>query len=264
MFARGHARLPIQHGNLTAISAEETTPEPIVLERKTRSGSRPLGTRTPRTATRSLRQAIQAPLPPSPAVVANDIETRANSLVASAKESFKNAEVQQRATGVRDALSNVVSVNAVALTLELAYLFHTLIPRTYEVTLPAISALGSSARIFVLPDLFVLLTAAFWSPFLTWVATSIAGPLANALLFNLVATSVKADGADSTHKVDPLTFAVTKTLVAWLVHYKQFNFWGLLGDAAVDTVGASVGRELQLVTAGLGGTAALWEAILKK
>lgn len=246
-------------------SAEDSTPEPPVSERKTRSNSRPVATRTPRTV-RSIRQAPGVPLPPSPAAVANEIEARANAIVASAKEKFENAEIQERATGVRDALSNVVSVNAVALTLELAYLFSTLIPRTYEVTVPAVSALGTQTQIWVLPDLFVLLSAAFWAPFLTWVATSIAGPLANSLLFNLVATSVKPDPLSGTtgYKADPLTFAVTKTLIAWLVHYKQFNFWGLLGSGAVDTVATSVGKELQLVTAGVGGIAALWEAILKR
>lgn len=213
---------------------------------------------------RSLRQVAAVPLPPSPAVVAADIDLREHALVNSMKEKLEKAQVQERVAGVRDALSNVVSVNALSLALELVYLFATLIPRTYEVTVPAISALGTEARIVVVPDLFVLLTSAFWSPFLTWLAMSFVGPMANALLFNMVATNIRADEATPAYRADPLTFAVTKTLVAWLVYYKQFDFWGMLGNGSIQTVEDSVGKELQLVTAGVGGIAAIWEAILRK
>lgn len=119
----------------------------------------------------------------------------------------------------------------------------------------------------VLPDLFVLLTSGFWSPVLTWLATSVVVPAANAAVFNLVATTVGPKTSkveDDAHPIDPLSFAVTKALVAYLVHYKGFSFGGLLGEQAVGFVGTSVGKELQLVGAGVSGLAAIWEGILKK
>lgn len=87
------------------------------------------------------------------------------------------------------------------------------------------------------------------------------------MIFNLLATSVRDssyDDGEMSYRVDPLSFSVTKALVAYLVYYKGFNFWGLLGEHAVNYVGLSVGRELQLIGAGVGGVAALWEGILKR
>ncbi|KAI5779233.1 hypothetical protein EDC01DRAFT_621512 [Geopyxis carbonaria] len=243
--------------------SEESTPEPAIInERTTRSGSRALAARTPRTV-RTIRDAAYVPLPPSPAVVANEIESRTNQIVASAFEAIEIVEITQKAIGLRDRLSNVISVNAIALTLEVSFLFISVIPLTYEVTIPGIPTLGTHNKIFVLPDLFVLLTSAFWSPFLTWLMTAIIGPFINASLFNLVAATVAVkDGSE--YKADPLTFAVTKALLVYLVHYKDFFFWGLCNPKSVQIVGNSVGRELQLVAAGIAGLAAIWEGILRR
>ncbi|KAF8511744.1 hypothetical protein BDD12DRAFT_120777, partial [Trichophaea hybrida] len=211
----------------------ESTPEPSS-ERKTRSGSRALATRTPRTV-RSLREVAVVPLPPSPAVVADEIETRANAIIASAKKAVEKAEIHEKATGLRDRLSNVISVNATSLSLEAILLLISIIPVTYQITLPAITVVGTPAVTYILPDLFVILTAAFWAPFLTWLVTALVLPVGNALLFNLVSASVAKDAAE--HPVDPLTYAVTRALLTYLVHYKGFSFWGLLGEKTVATVG---------------------------
>lgn len=202
------------------------------------------------------------PLPPSPAMVADEIETRANAIIASARKAVEKAEIHEKATGLRDRLSNVISVNATSLSLEAILLLVSIIPVTYQITLPAITAVGAPAVTYILPDLFVILTAAFWAPFLTWLVTALVLPIGNGLLFNLVSASVAKDGAE--HPVDPLTYAVTRALLTYLVHYKGFSFWGLLGEKAVAIVGTSVGRELQLVGAGIGGIAAIWEGILRR
>ena len=160
----------------------ESTPEPGT-ERRTRSGSRALAVRTPRTV-RSLRQTI----PPSPAVVADVIEEGTSALIATAKAAVERTEIGQAATGVRDRLSNVISVNATSLALEAVLLLVAIIPRTYEV------------EGYLLPDLFVVLTPAFWSPFLAWVATSVAIPVVNALVFNLVSTTVAVVDTSSTRR----------------------------------------------------------------
>lgn len=223
---------------------------------------------------RTVREEVnETPVPLSPAVVVDAIESRANAIKDSAMKAVESVSLQDKATDLRDRLSNVVSVNAVTLTYEAAFLLYRLIPFVYFET-PAVAVISAAPRQLLLPDLFVLLTAEFWGPFLAWVTTAIVVPLGNAYFFNLTATAANVarskpyDPTISTsteeYKTDPLTFAVTKALVAYLVHYKGFNFLGLFGGGSLKAVEASVGRETQLIGAGIAGLAAVWESILRR
>ncbi|CUS09122.1 unnamed protein product [Tuber aestivum] len=253
-------------------SAEEESPEPRSAERNLRSGSRSLSTRTPRSV-RSLREAAQVPLPPTPAAIADAIESGTNAIRESAKKAVEKVAIQDKAISLRDRLSNVVSVNAVSLAYEAIILLSHLIPFTYTAKIPTIPLIENSPKLFLLPDLFVLLTAGFWGPFATWLATAIFIPLANAYFFNLTATAAATarSSSDSVmyrsaeeYKADPLAFAVTKALIAYLVHYKGLEFMGLFNPRNLAIVGGSVGRETQLIGAAIAGLAALWESILKR
>jgi len=195
----------------------------------------------------------------SPATVTDNIERGANAIMASAREVVQRAEIRETAAGVRDKLSNVISVNVVSLSIEAALLFAAVIPITYEITLPAIDAIGYPSTRYIVPDLFVLFTTSFWAPFMVWLLTTVVLPGLNAVVFNLVSTSNKEGAA---YKADPLTYSVTRALCVYLVHYKGFTFGGLLGQAAVANVGNTVGRELQMIGAAIGGIAALWVGIL--
>lgn len=252
---------------------ESPSPAPSLTERTLRSGSRQLSTRTPR-STKAFQEAGKVPLPPSPAVVVDAIENRTNAIKHSAMKAVENISIQEKATDLRDRLSNVVSVNAATLTYEAAFLLYRLIPLVYFVKIPVIPVINAAPRDVLLPDLFVLLTADFWGPFLAWLTTAILVPLGNAYLFNLTATAATVarskpyDPTISTapegYKTDPLTFAVTKALIAYLVHYKGFNFMGLLGGENLKIVEAGVGRETQIIGAGIAGLAAVWESILRR
>lgn len=251
---------------------ESVSPAPSLAERTLRSGSRQLSTRTPKS--RILQEAGKVPLPPSPAVVADAIESRTNAIKHSAMKAVEKISLQEKATDLRDRLSNVVSVNAATLTYEAVFLLYRLIPLVYFVKIPAIPAINTASHNVLLPDLFVLLTAGFWGPFLAWLTTAVLVPLGNAYFFNLTATAANVarskpyDPTVSTapegYKTDPLTFAVTKALIAYLVHYKGFNFMGLLGGESLKIVGAGVGRETQIIGAGIAGLAAVWESILRR
>lgn len=252
---------------------ESVSPAPSLTERTLRSGSRRLSTRTPKNI-RIIQETGKVPLPPSPAIVADAIESHTNAIKDNAMKAVERISIQEKATGLRDRLSNVVSVNAVTLTYEAAFLLYRLIPFVYLVKIPAFQAINTAPHSVLLPDLFVLLTADFWGPFLTWLTTAILVPLGNAYFFNLTATAANVarskpyDPTISTapegYKTDPLTFAVTKALVAYLVHYKGFDFMGLLGGESLKIVEAGVGRETQIIGAGIAGLAAVWESILRR
>jgi len=66
----------------------------------------------------------------------------------------------------------------------------------------------------VLPDLFILLTSKFWTPFLTWLLTSVIAPLALAYTVNFSAASGTRRTA---HKADPVTFAAAKLMITYAV-----------------------------------------------
>ncbi|RPA94466.1 hypothetical protein L873DRAFT_1814268 [Choiromyces venosus 120613-1] len=268
---RRTTRYAVESLTENASTAEEESPEPRSTERTLRSGSRSLSTRTPRTV-RSLREAAQVPLPPTPAAIADAIESGTNAIRESAKKAVEKVAIQEKAISVRDRLSNVVSVNAVSLVYEAIILLYHLIPFTYTARIPTIPIIENSPKLFLLPDLFVLLTAGFWGPFATWLATAIFIPLANAYFFNLTATAarsssdtvVSGSGSGEEYRADPLAFAVTKALIAYLVHYKGFEFMGLFNPNNLAIVGGSVGRETQLIGAGIASLAAFWESILKR
>lgn len=94
-------------------------------------------------------------------------------------------------------------------------------------------------------------------------------PYANSKLFNLVSNSANVaptplapkDGPE--YQFDPLTFAVTKALMTYLVK-SGFRFGGLVGDSSVRIVMQSVGPETQYVGAAIAALAAVWEGILKR
>ncbi|PWW76402.1 hypothetical protein C7212DRAFT_351514 [Tuber magnatum] len=269
---RRTTRYAVESLTENASTAEEESPEPRSTERTLRSGSRSLSTRTPRTV-RSLREAAQVPLPPTPAAIADAIESGTNAIRESAKKAVEKVAIREKAISLRDRLSNVVSVNAVSLAYEAIILLYHLIPFTYTAKIPTIPIIENSPKLFLLPDLFVLLTAGFWGPFATWLATAIFIPLANAYFFNLTATAAATARSSSKtvmyrsaeeYKADPLAFAVTKALIAYLVHYKGLEFMGLFNPRNLAIVGGSVGRETQLIGAAIAGLAALWDSILKR
>lgn len=93
------------------------------------------------------------PLPPTPAAVADVIESRTNQAFSQARKAVRDAAIEDRARSLRDALSNVVSVNTVALLLEMGMMLVSLIPWSKELAIPAVAALGTRANVVYLPDL---------------------------------------------------------------------------------------------------------------
>ncbi len=91
---------------------------------------------------------------------------------------------------------------------------------------------------------------AFWGPVGLWVITSIALPLIGAYFINL-----KGEGYDA------LSFNATKALIAWVVYVRN----GVKSESkAVVQQGVPGGSTGMFIGAGVGGLAALYEAVLKR
>ena len=96
--------------------------------------------RAPTSATKSTARDILASVPgavPSPSRVSNQIELATSRLVRrarSASTSLQLHQVTSRVPIVRQAISNVVSVDGIVSAAELALLLNKIIPRTYPVS----------------------------------------------------------------------------------------------------------------------------------
>lgn len=188
-------------------------------------------------------------------MIADRIDAQTTTLRASAskylpKITFPPALQPQN---VRATLSSPTAIQLAVLLLEAWGLRSQLLPLRYLTTIPAIPAIGISWETPVkIPDLFALLTAAFWGPFSLWVVTSIGLPLLGAWFVNL-------RGGETGY--DPVSFNVVKALVAWIVYNKA----GVSGDATkVVAKGVYGGATGMLIGAGIGALAGLYEGVLMR
>ncbi|KAI9838808.1 MAG: hypothetical protein M1837_002301 [Sclerophora amabilis] len=228
-----------------------------------------LATRTPRA---NLALARSVPLPPSPAVVADAIDRRTAVLRSKVSGAWDDSGVTKKIEDVRESLSTVLSIEALALAIEATGLRSEILPLRYAFTLPPLPVLGTSALPVSLPDLFLLVTSSFWSPFILWASTSLAVPLIFAYFFNLTLkakpghVTTRSHSSNPGHVFDPLTFNIAKALVAFLVYSEDVKFGGLVGYDSVERIRGSVpgGADGILVGAGIGGLVSIYEAVLKK
>lgn len=208
----------------------------------------PHNTRTPQTA---LPLSRSIPFPPSPAVLADRIETQTTSLSNSVSGYVSSTWVPSALRSVRANLSSVIGIELLALFIEAWGLRSQVLPLRYLTTLPAAPALGTGELAIKIPDLFTILTLGFWGPVGLWVLTSVLLPLVGAWFINLT------DGA---RVYDPVSFNVVKALVAWVVYVRS----GVGGESRVVVErGVPGGAQGLLIGAGIGVLASLYEAVLK-
>lgn len=218
------------------------------LNRDSTASSTALTTRTP---SRALALARSVPLPPSPAVLANQIDARTTTMRHSLLKYYTTSPIPGALNDVRALLSTVTSIQLLTILIEAWGLRAEVLPLRYLTTLPAIPALGIGEIAIKIPDLFALLTWQFWGPVGVWYFTSIALPLLGSWFINL-----RGDGGH-----DAVSFNAVKALVAWIVFVK-----GGLGGESKATVerGVPGGPAGMLVGAGVGLLAGVYDAVLKR
>ncbi|KAL2213961.1 hypothetical protein CC79DRAFT_1362741 [Sarocladium strictum] len=227
-----------------------------------------------RTPGRSLSQvAARIPLPATPADVANAVDRSTLALRQRANSIYQDSGISDVTQATRDSLSTVSSVLAVVSAWELFCVRYQILPGRYAFTIPAVSFLGTSDWAVKLPDAFLLVTASFWSPFLTWALTSLIIPGVVGYFFNLSATNnqgprtrAKAAAQAAEYNVDPLTFSIVKALISFVVYGQGVTFGGLLSTESIARLESSVYGGYKGVLTGTAVTAlmAIYDAVLKK
>lgn len=238
--------------------------------------------KTPSSTTVAARTPARSPLsfaaslPPSPAVVTDAIDRQTTLVREKVSDAWTKSGISERSDALRTALSSVKAIETITVLLELFGLFSELIPLRYLTTVPAFeagSAFSTPQVAIKIPDFFVLITGAFWAPFLLWALTSLALPLTSAYFFNL------SLGAQSTHShntrrssskelasFDPLVYNIAKALTAYFVYGNHFTFWSTFSHFSVERVNVAIPAQWPGVVTGsaIGIIASLYEAVLRK
>lgn len=217
--------------------------------------------------------AARIPLPATPADVANAVDRSTLAIRQRATSIYQESGIGDVTQATRDNLSTVTSVLAVVSAWELLCIRPEILPNRYAFTIPAFRLLGTSDWPVHLPDAFLLVTAAFWSPFLTWALTSLIIPGVFGYFFNLSATNnqgprtrAKAAAQAAEYNVDPLTFSIVKALVSFVVYGQLVTFGGLLNETSILRLRSAVYGGVPGILTGTAVTAlmSIYDAVLKK
>lgn len=161
-------------------------------------------------------------------------------------------------------------VSAIAL-FELYKLRQEVLPDRYAFTIPAVGLLHTPDYPVHLPDMFALVTAAFWGPALTWAVTSVVLPGLGGYFFNLGAAHQGSGGRGrrgqrEEYAVDPLMFSIVKALVTYVVYAQGVTFGGLVNPESVARINSALysGWRGVLVGTAVSGVTAVYDAVLRK
>ncbi|KAF6220431.1 hypothetical protein HO133_002863 [Letharia lupina] len=204
-----------------------------------------------KTPNRALSFARSVPLPPSPAVLASQIDAHTTTFRSSISNYIADSRLPSTLDSVRGYLSTVTGIEILTLFVEAFGLRYEVLPFRYLTTLPAFPALGTSELPLKVPDFFALLTTAFWGPFGLWLLTSVLLPLLGGWFINL-----KGEGG-----YDAVSFNAVKAITAWVVYVRG---GGPSASTRVVERGVPGGSTGMLVGAGAGALAGIYEAVLRK
>ncbi|KAL5340341.1 hypothetical protein BJX70DRAFT_124283 [Aspergillus crustosus] len=216
-------------------------------------------------------------LPPSPAIVTQVIDRQTTEWRKSISEAWNDLGVQEQSESLRATLSSVKAVEVIVTILEAISVIREVLPLRYLTTVPTIESVHSPAIPIKIPDLFVLVDSIFWAPVSLWLLTSILLPLTFAYFFNISLQVAQSSGGPAAHTrrssrtiaqvhFDPLSFNISKAIVAYLVYAHGFTFWNFYSSYSVQTVNASIPFQYAGILTGtaIGAVGTLYEAILRK
>ncbi|KAM0333224.1 hypothetical protein ACHAQA_001884 [Verticillium albo-atrum] len=225
-----------------------------------------------RTPARALTLASRIPLPASPAEVAQVVDRGAIAVRERASSIYQASGITERTQAVRESLSTVTAIISTIAVFELYCLRREVLPGLYAFTIPSFPALGNSPQPVYVSDMFQILTSTFWSPVLTWTATSLVLPSLFGYFYNLSAASRQpvrrgrsAAHAEPDYNVDPLVFSIVKALAAFLVLGQGVTF-GLVQNESIDRINSALYGGWQGVLAGaaISGLVSVYDAVLRK
>ncbi|KAI1188124.1 hypothetical protein F5B17DRAFT_289631 [Nemania serpens] len=259
-------RLKVSTRRRVTKAAEEIVP-PADSEEEPSS----MSTAIAHTPARALSLASRIPLPATPADVADAVDRSAVAIRTRVASVYKESGITEATHATRETLSSVNAVLFAISAFELYFLRPEILADRYAFTIPAVSFLGTSDYPVFIPDMFLLLTASFWSPALLWTFTSSILPSIAGYFINMKTgahhgrvTRHTAPALDAV--VDPLTFSIVKALISFVVYGQGVTFGGLINEVSIARVNSAVygGYKGMLAGAAISGIFSIYDAVLKK
>ncbi|KAL9081520.1 MAG: hypothetical protein Q9159_007296 [Coniocarpon cinnabarinum] len=205
--------------------------------------------------------AARVPLPSSPQAVTSLIERSSAAFNDRVTCLVERSGLPNATASTRAMLGGVQAITTLFALFEAGALNRALIPFRHAFFLPLPYFDSVSIKF---PDLFVLLTSAFWAPVLLWSALALFIPTAAGYLFNISATQ----GRDRKYRyaVDPVVFNVAKAVGLWVFYVRGWEGRDELVDPRVSgTVDGGVvgGVPAMFVGALIGGGLGVWEGVVR-
>lgn len=224
------------------------------------------------TPARALQLAQRIPLPATPADVVAAVDRNTVAIRERAASLYEDSGIVEGTERVRDGLSTIKSIYLATQIFELYFLRPEVLSDRYAFTIPAIKLLGTTDYPVHLPDMFLILTAGFWSPVLLYFATSLLIPAIAGYFFNLSAANHNHPGrgrartSQPNYSVDPLTFSIAKALITFVVYNQGVTFGGLVNELSVARINSALygGWKGVVTDAAIVGITAFYDAVLKK
>ncbi|KAJ8124149.1 hypothetical protein ONZ43_g53 [Nemania bipapillata] len=223
------------------------------------------------TPARALSLASRIPLPATPADVADAVDRSTVALRNRVASVYMESGITEATHATRETLSSVNAVLFAISAFELYFLRPEILADRYAFTIPAVSFLGTSDYAVFVPDMFLLLTASFWSPALLWAFTSSILPSISGYFINMAGSAPRGRLARRTTPVsdtlvDPLTFSVVKALISFVVYGQGVTFGGWINEVSIARINSAVygGYKGLLAGAAISGIFSFYDAVLKK
>ncbi|KAL9622810.1 MAG: hypothetical protein Q9160_002929 [Pyrenula sp. 1 TL-2023] len=211
-------------------------------------------------------------LPPSPAVISDTIERKADQIKASIGTIYDKSGIPERNEATREFLSRSLVIHWIPVFVEIWALRSQILPSKLAGTIPSFHYIKTPEIDVSVPDLFLLLTQRFWAPASLWTATSLVVPLTVAYFFNLSlytqpsGRSTRRSSSASAKQYDPIVYSITKALVSYLVYAQHWVPFGMFQNHTISTVNESVygGYQGLITAAAVSGIVSLYDTILSK
>ncbi|KAI0102061.1 hypothetical protein GGR51DRAFT_302298 [Nemania sp. FL0031] len=223
------------------------------------------------TPSRALSLASRIPLPATPADVAQAVDRSTVALRTHVASVYKDSGITEATHATRETLSSVNAVLFAISAFELYFLRPEILADRYAFTIPAVSFLGTNDYPVFVPDMFLLLTASFWSPALLWAFTSSILPSIAGYFVNLTGGAprgriTRRSSLAPDTVVDPLTFSIVKALISFVVYGQGVTFGGWINEVSIARINSAIygGYKGVLVGAAISGIFSIYDAVLKK
>lgn len=210
----------------------------------------------------------------SPRAVADYLERNTRKVSGYISDGINRTHVSEYSDSLRDVLSTPMVLNAVIFAIELFAVSKQLVELRHAFGIP-VPFVGKVVPV-PLPDVFVFVTPDFWAPFSLFLLTTVVLPSLAGYFFNYPLKSATSHAhntrrataqQDAAPPVDPLVFNIAKALIAYVVYAAPTleGFWPYSRSSIAQVHSALFFGYQGLITSSVvGGTVALYEAVLKK